>query len=396
MQNHSKYFKQSGVVSLFVVIFATLLITVVTISFIQLMVKDQKQATASDLSQSAYDSAQAGVEDAKRLLLLDQSCRNGVALAGINCGTIANALTPAAGQSETACNTLAQAGIVGETNNETIIQQSAGDNAAKLDQAYTCVKIKIKTDDYKGSIAVNGSDIVPIFGVGTFDTVELKWFSRADISSTTNDPTIGFPSSGANVSLPPVGSKWQFNYPSLLRTQLMQLGSSFKLTDFDNSQAGNKSNANTLFLYPSSTGLIDKDFALDGRRSPLNAPQQVKCNTSFVDGEYACTALLHLPTPIDGSANRNAYLRLSALYNGTHYSLKLKNGATDVQFDRVQPEVDSTGRANDLFRRVDARVELKGDFTYPEAAIDLAGSLCKNFTVTDTDDGYVNTSTCTP
>jgi Tfp pilus assembly protein PilX len=389
-------YQQSGAVSLFVVIFTTLLLTIVTVGFIQLMLKDQKQATTSDLSQSAYDSAQAGVEDAKRLLLLDQACRNGTAASSINCVAIANALTPVPGQSETACDALATSGLVGATNNETIIQQSVGDNAEKLDQAYTCVKIEVNTSDYKGEVGVNESDIVPITGVSAFDTVELSWFSRDDISSDTNDLTVGFPSAGPSVSLPPVGDKWKFNYPALMRTQLMQLGSSFKLTDFDDSQPGNKSDANTLFLYPAAAGIADKDFALDARRSPTNVPQQVKCNNSFVDGEYACKALIKLPVPIDGSATRNAYLRLSALYNKSHYSIKLKNGGEDVKFDRVQPQVDSTGRANDAFRRIKARVELKGDFTYPEAAVDLTGNLCKNFTITDQESGYINTPTCTP
>lgn len=389
--------REKGAVSLFVVIFATLLLTVVTISFIQLMLKDQQQATANDLSQSAYDSAQAGVEDAKRLLLLDQSCRNGVVPSGVSCAAIANALTPAAGKPETECDTLAAAGIVSETNNETIIQQSDGDSSDKLDQAYTCVKVVVNTDDYEGDVGVNESDVVPITGVGQFDTVELSWFSRDDISSDTTDLTIGFPSTGTNVSLPPVGDKWKFNYPALMRTQLMQLGSDFKLSDFDDSQAGNRSGANTLFLYPSATGIADKDFAIDARKTPPKAPQQVKCTNSFVTSEYACTATIRLPEPINGSsANRNAYLRLSALYNGAHYRIKLKNGATDVKFDRVQPEVDSTGRANDMFRRIKARVELKGDFIYPEAAVDITGNLCKNFTITDQEGGYQNTSSCTP
>jgi len=397
--------KQSGAVSLFVVIFAALLMTIVTVSFVQLMIKDQQQATVSDLSQSAYDSAQAGIEDAKRLLLLDQLCRNGAAGSTVNCTTIANALTPVPGQSETSCDTLARSGIVSGSGDETIIQQSEGDASDKLDQAYTCVKIRVNTDDYKGDVAVNESDTIPLRGVGAFDTIELSWFSREDVSEADADSipggadalTIGFPSTGTDVSLPPVGDKWRFNYPPLMRTQLIQLGTGSPLTDFDDSQPGNRSNANTLFLYPTANGLTEKDFALDARRTPTGAPQPVKCNSSFVDGEYACKVTLRLPSPINGgNDSRNAYLRLSALYNKAHYKITLKNSAQTVQFDQVQPEVDSTGRANDLFRRILARVELKGDFVHPEAAVDITGNLCKTFTITDEESGYQPGSTCTP
>jgi Tfp pilus assembly protein PilX len=398
MNSMNRREKQVGAVSLFVVIFAALLMTIVTVSFVQLMVKEQQQATSNDLSQSAYDSAQSGVEDAKRLLVLDQACRNNTAPGTVNCTAIESSLTAVAGQSETSCDTLSKAGLVGETDNETVIQQSESDaNSASLNQAYTCVKIAVNTDDYKGTLSVNGSGIVPIRGVSQFDSVEVSWFSKDDISSSTNDPTIGFPSVGANVNLPPMGDKWQFNYPSLMRTQLMQMGGSFKLSDFDDSQAGNKSDANTLFLYPSATGLANEDFALDARRSPTSTPHQVKCNTSFVAGEYACQTTIKLPSPIDGNiTDRNAYLRLTSLYNGAHYRIRLKNGGNYVQFNQVQPLVDSTGRANDTFRRIQARIELTGDFTYPEAAIDMQGNLCKNFTITDDDSGYKGSATCTP
>lgn len=388
---------QSGAVSLFVVIFAALLLTIVTVGFVQIMVKDQQQATTQDLSQSANDAALAGVEDAKRLLLLDQSCRDGTAAPTINCAAITTALTPTPGQNETDCDALSKAGIVNEVNNETLIQQSTGDNAEKLDEAYTCVKVGVNTVNYEGRMEANKTTLVPIFGVSTFDSVEVSWFSSQDVSSTDTNPAIGFPSTGPTVTLPRVGTKWPLNYPPLLRTQLVQLGASFKLTDFNDSQPGNRSNTNTLFLYPSATGLENKDFALDARRSNTNIPQQVRCNTDFLSASYACKATIALPAPIDGNtANRNAYLRLTALYNGARFSIKLKNGASEVLFNRVQPEVDSTGRANDIFRRVKARVELKGDFAYPEAAIDMVGDLCKNFTITDTEGGYSTSGTCTP
>jgi hypothetical protein len=253
----------------------------------------------------------------------------------------------------------------------------------------------VNTSDYKGSIDVNQSDIIPLRGVGEFDRIEVSWFSRDDVSS--ENPQVGFPSSGAATPLPPEGSEWPENNPPLLRTQFMQMGGSFRLTDFDDSQPDNHSNANTLFLYPSAAGVDTKDFALDARRSSTNTPQIVQCNTSLLAAEYVCTATITLPRPIDdNTANRNAYLRLTGLYNGAHYRVKLKNGNQEVFFNGVQPLVDSTGRANDIFRRVQTRVELVSDFTYPEAALDMEGDLCKNFVVTNEEDGYRGSSTCTP
>ncbi|MDB5187304.1 MAG: hypothetical protein JWM07_776 [Candidatus Saccharibacteria bacterium] len=379
--------KQRGAVALFVVVFATLLMIIITISFIQLMLKDQRQATASDLSQSAYDSAKSGVEDAKRLLLLDQDCRNGIASAAVNCGAVAAAID------SNECNTVAA--IFGQpTDTETLVQQSEGDKS--LQQAYTCVKIDAVTADYKGIIGADQSNIVPLKGVSDFDSVTISWFTRDDVSAATNSLTVGFPSSGGQVDLPRMGSRWAANYPALLRTQLMQTGSSFRLSDADTPQAG-KSNANTLFLYPSATGASNMSFALDARRDQLNAPQQTKCVNSFSLGEYACSVTIALLEPINGSAaNRNAYLRLSALYNGAHYKVQLSRSGTPVEFDRVQPEVDSTGRANDMFRRVKSRIEFKSDFIYPEAAVDLEGDLCKSFIITDKDADYVSSATCTP
>ena len=389
---------QRGVVSLFIVIFTALLMTIVTVSFVQLMVKDQQQATHSDLSQSAYDSAQAGVEDAKRLLLLDQACRNDSAASGVNCMQVAAALTPTPGSDQTDCDTLSKGGVVAETNNETIIQQSAGDNAAALDQAYTCVRIAVNTDDYLGQLETDESVVVPLRSSKPFTSVELSWFSDRDISSQTNNPAVGFPSAGANVSLPRVGTRWKFNYPALMRAEIIQTGSSFTLSDFDDSAGGGKSNANTLFLYPSQVGATTKSFAIDARKSPGSAPQPIQCKNSLAGGGYACSVKLTLLKPADGDTNnRNAFLRLNALYNKAHFQVKLLDSTgAGVKFANVQPEVDSTGRANDLFRRVISRVELRGDFTYPDAAIDIDGNLCKNFTVTDVTSGYSNSNTCTP
>lgn len=369
--------RQTGAVSLFVVIFAALLMTIVTVGFIQLMVKDQQQATANDLSQSAYDSAQAGVEDAKRLLLAQQAACSGTASA--DCAKYTAAIN------SNACNTLEQGGLVSTTNGETIVQQSGNDK--KLDQAYTCVKITPNTVDYQGQVAKDASVLIPLRGTGPFDTIVVKWFSRDDLAA--GNTTVKTSATGP-VTLPPVGTSWDASVPALLRTQVMQTGSNFKLSDFDSG-----ANSSTLFLYPMAVLMPLEPtlpMTLDTRQAggATMKPQPVACaQTLSASVLYACSAKIQLSAPADGDVvNRNAFLRLSALYNHTHFTVSLEKTGVPILFSGVQPSVDSTGRANNLFRRIQARVELSGNMSYPEAAVDLAGGLCKNFIVTNDPKDY--------
>lgn len=380
--------RQSGAVSIFLVVFASLLMVVISIGFVQLMLKEQQQATANDLSQSALDAAQAGVEDGKRLLLLQQSCENGTVPGGYasRCASVSAAI--ASGQ----CNSVAA--IFGvPTAKETMVQQTSADSS--LQQAYTCVKIA-PAFDYQGQLTKDESTIIPLKSASNFNIVKISWFNKSDVSSGATGIT--YPSTGANVTLPQA-SAWSASAPALMRTQFIQTGARFTLSDFDAKQGSGESDANTVFLYPSSVGLTPAmpplDIAnIDARRAAGGAPQPIRCNPTFTSN-YACSVSIALP-PYDGPvATRNAFLRLSALYNGAHFSVELYNGATPVGMSGVQSIIDATGRANDMFRRVLTRVHLTSNFIYPDAAVDVEKNFCKDFSVTDSTTEY-RTYGCDP
>lgn len=384
IHNHNES-QQNGAVSLFIVVFTALLITTITISFMQVMMRDQQQATYSDLSESAYDSAMAGVEDAKRLLLLDNDCRNGSAALGVDCVAVETALMPSPGQNQTGCDTLVRGGIVGQSGNETIIQQEVGDGADTLDQAYTCIKIAKNTGDYLGSIDSDASaTLVPLRATDPFNKIVISWGlskSGGTVDLTTNSR-----------ELPVLGeTSWPETRPALLRTQLINGRDSFRLADFDTSGF-----SNTLFMYPSATGSTTAQFALDGRRGALaGEPQLVSCQPTVSSGAYACSVTIDVD-PVVNARSQTAFLNLVALYNRTDYKIELLNGSTPVLFDSVQPEVDSTGRANDLFRRVVSRVELNNTFNYPVAALETRHNICKNFSVTTDPADFVASPQCRP
>ncbi|MEP7205015.1 MAG: hypothetical protein ABI716_02385, partial [Candidatus Saccharibacteria bacterium] len=155
--------KQTGAVSLFIVIFTTLLISIITVGFIRIMLSDQRQATDSDLSQSAYDSAQAGVEDGKRALLDYQAqCRLGT----LQCDAAAVILK------SPECNKALKQVINYTPGQEVLVKKDLTDNNV-LQQAYTCVKINRLTDDYIGTLSQDGSKLIPLAGVSPVDRVQI-------------------------------------------------------------------------------------------------------------------------------------------------------------------------------------------------------------------------------
>jgi Tfp pilus assembly protein PilX len=60
--------QERGVVSLFTVMFFTILVTVLTVGFVRIMINERRQSTDEDLTTRAYYAAESGVEDAKRAL----------------------------------------------------------------------------------------------------------------------------------------------------------------------------------------------------------------------------------------------------------------------------------------------------------------------------------------
>ena len=358
---------KQGVVSIFVVIFSALLLTVLTVSFIQLMISEQQRSSNRDLSQSAFDAALAGVEDAKRAL---RRCAEGDATA---CGAI-NAAQD--------CRVIARAGIVNSGGDETIIQSnsSAGE---QFNQAYTCVNISMLTPDFIYQATTDGqSQLVPLKADGDFDKVVVEWFMQEDIGAGATLTV----NSGSGL---PEKSAWGSTAPPVMRAQLITPGDSFTLESLDSSSA-----SQTIFLRPSSLANGTTDIEVSTARGRVaddtaaeydNSATSHPCSRTFENDGYACKATLRLGSAVTPAQSQNAFLRLTPIYRGTNVRVTMVSPAGSVvNFDGVQPSVDATGRASDLFRRVEARLQMGEDFPYPNYAADVANSICKDFSVDTT------------
>ncbi len=356
-----------GGASLFVVIFTTLVLTIISVGFTQIMLRNQDQTQANDLSQRAYNSALAGVEDAKRALLaLQEACASGTPA----CASIKTAI-----KNQT-CGSVEQVlkGSDPATYRETTVGKTE-DN-----QAYTCVKINTDTPDYEGSVSKNNATVIPIKGVGGFDTVTVSWFTKSDSGLDDDAPSLYTPNTPGKLELP-AADQWNMSNPPILRVQYIPFGDNVSNLDSD---------AKTLFLYPFAT--VDRpsnsaSFSTDQRMKKKAVLLPVSCYSSYTASTTGvCSVDLKV---VSSGTITNGYLQLTSLYNDTHFTAKLSDSGAPVNFDNVEPSVDSTGRASDLFRRVVARVKIGGvPLAYPQGSLNTVGDLCKDFTLKDTYNQY--------
>ena len=362
--------RQSGAVSLFAVIFGAMLLTIVTIGFMRLMIMDQRQSSNNDLSQSAYDAALAGVEDAKRVVRAAQT-GNIQAVGGLN-GPIN-------------CNMVAASGVVGGSiSGDTIIQTGTG-AGKRFDQAYTCVKITMKSQDFIYKSIEDKSQLIPLRATSSFNKISIEWYRRDDESNLGSANAVNTEISTTGEL--PARNSWHSNTPQLMRVQLINPGPTFNLSTLDTTGVTSFFRPNVLRSDVAgqdgtavSSKTSDRPRATDGNEHN-NGTNIVSCSKTFkFSGEYSCKAVIDVDEIAAGG--ETAFLRLTSIYKGGSVKVSLqKTDGTIVNFDGVQPIVDSTGRASNLFRRVEARLQIGDDFAYPDNAIELKNSLCKDFSV---------------
>lgn len=354
--------RAQGGVSLFIVIFTALIVTIITVSFTQLMINTQQQTLANDLAQRAYDSAMAGVEDAKRgLVKLTKTCADG----GSDC------TTNIAAANSKSCTTLGDPGlkVVNFSNNEVRVGNS-GDN-----QAYTCVMIQLETPDYRDQIPAGSTTVIPLKAKNPYSKITLNWFTQKDAGASGSDSVMA-PATAATTKLPPANG-WgaDSKVPPMMRALYVPGKSSISELDTE---------AQTGFLYPQPNALgsttIDSGLL---REIPVNCQQKFNGST---DGVCQLTW-----NSVSGGDN-DGYLVLTSLYakGPTSFTVKLSSGGTKINFDGAQPIIDSTGRADNLFRRVQARVKIANGTALPylNAGVYVQNNLCKVFFVTDKKENY--------
>lgn len=383
-----------GVASLYVVIFATILFGVITVSFTRLILSEAIQSSNDDLSQSAYDSAMAGVEDAKVAVNDYYKC---VQEKGKNQCSNKNVFSADVAEENCAEGFPLARALYGDGfNGEVKIQESGTPGSETfVDQAYTCVIISDVTPDYRGTLtsdtrtrviplAVNGA------GSNSADIAKVKkikfsWYSELNQGSNTTFKYATYDSNEANGNgawiLPNSSDK---TTPPTMQVALISTAKAIGPEDFWNANNTSDVLYSSLLFLPTNdsshvvspvakTTIADAGNSTQGYNANNHKPIGVMCKTGQ---EFVCNTELEVA---DGAgsllkADGNAFLVVNMPYGDAFTDFKIELTAVDaagneyrVDFKGSQISVDSTGRTNQLYRRVEARLDPADVFfPYPE------------------------------
>ena len=368
-QNHGTKTKK-GATSMIVTVFTIILFSIITLAFTRLILSEVNQTTNTNLSKSAYDSALAGVEDAKIALLKYHDCLNkGYTInSGNTCSKIIAAMQDGVRRQD--CSTVSN--VLGRTIDEqhgVTIQEVKN---SSHDGGSAASKLQADLADYRSTLSSDTrTRIVPLRTdqIKDLKYINIKWFSDTNYitqqrsgSAIKWDRNDGLLPSGQHSMSPP----------------FFQSDRNFNLGEFNIASSENSTNRAMLFLKPTNDGKGRNDFSATEVAETFDKSGNHLFTVNCQESSFFCSATFEVPNTYRGSTDRNpatTFLLLTLPYGApeTDFSVSLYNSKHEsINFTGVQARVDSTGRANDLYRRVESRVELVDTyFPYPEFAIQL-------------------------
>lgn len=423
----SKFGTKKGAASFYIVAFSTLILVLIATSFALVITSEIARTSNDDLSQSAYDSALAGTEDAKVAFSNYRRCAEAAASSN---GAL-RAEKPV-GNGEVTCKDILYwmenpdcymvghiLGKIPKSEEAEVmvggVEKTGAGGETTTNQAYTCVIINTDLNDYRTTLTASKRIQTMKGSVGMTATndvkkIKLSWYSvRNDVKikdynfTNFNGSRVVFPAFGAStISMPPT-----------VELQIVQTGTSFTLAQFDQTGPG-QTNRGTLYLVPTSNGnaarnttenyigvyngstnLVSPDKVVKTNNHwAMNYPFLVYCNPNST-AEFYCSVEVEMPNPIGGGPRNNDTFMISVSLPyqqpDTDFSIELictsgtcgttadaSGGASDAtaKITNSQISIDSTGRANDLYRRVETRLET-ADTTfgagYPYYALEILG-----------------------
>lgn len=325
-----KRVNEAGMVSIMVTMILMIVISLLVLGFAQVSRRNQRQSLDRQLSTQAFYAAESGVNDVRNL--------------------ISNALD--AGQVVPDKKTCSDTG----SGFYSSLNKDLTGNVS-----YSCILVNASPKQLSyNSITETGTIIPLISGNGTnFSSITMKLTTKT--GSTT--PSNGCQSTTSGVFTPT--TSWTCGY-GVLRFDLVPVAGNKSTADLQNQ-------VRTVFAVPYTPATNaggNYNFAGDG-----NVVRGMHCDNTD------CTLT------IDGLSSDKYYMRMQSIYQDVALTMtgKDSNGA-DATFNGAQIVIDSTGKAEDVLRRIQVHIPVNGDGNknqLPDNALQSTDSVCKRFAAMD-------------
>jgi Tfp pilus assembly protein PilX len=330
-----KKHNQSGLVSIMVAAVLMILMSLITLGFTRVVQNEQRQALDNQLSRQAFFAAESGINIASS--------------------------DPSFPEKRESCD-------VAKYNNGEIDPNTP-------EVVFTCILINPTPEDLvfnNDSISSNKSKVVPLKTSSAARTVTFQW---NDSSSTKVENNCeGVLNLATNPNTWDKISAFKVDLIGIPRepfTRQNLIDNQFSAIFYP--CVNNPSRENVVFASASGNDDI-------GRIIPVN------CEQNNANEQYRCR--------VNITSIPNTYREIYARFNAVYGSLNVRITASDVGgntllFSGSQAVIDSTGKANDVFRRLQARVPLYNNYFLPTAGIQTVNDVCKLYRVlaTEVQDG---------
>lgn len=330
--------REAGMVAIMVTMILMIVISLLVLGFAQISRRNQRQALDRQLSTQAFYAAETGVNDVARIL--NAAAPGTVIPAKDTCGSNGNVF---------------YAGLTPDL---------PGEN----DVSYTCLLVDPTPDELVYDNVGSTSTVFPVVAEsGSIGSIRLTW--QPVQSSNPADPPAAqlCPTSTTNTFSG--GSAWACGY-GVLRFDLVPTVGALTLNGI---QASTMSTF-VVPLRPGSAGVTTADYT--------GGSSANKVGVACTDAQ--CQLTINIVP-----AGTRYHMRVSSVYKS---AAKLfvqafsgtNAGGTAHSLREAQMLVDSTGRAEDVLRRIQVRLPLNsGPNLLSDYTIQSAEAVCKRFSVMD-------------
>ena len=327
-RNDDRRLDEKGFASIVIALILIVVLALLTIGFAQLSRREQKNALDKQLANQAYYAAESGVNDVTKTI---------------------PAISAASPQpNKDTCLSDTQLTNFGLNKN---IDSSRG-------VSYSCVLVNLQPPDILYDNVAPEADRYITFSTNPspLSTLTVSWGSADNHTS--------FP--GSVDGFKPL-SQWG-SRPGVIEFSITPLGTGA----FDRNSLTN--GVFTVYMYPSSTAggvVYSTAKTAQGQIIPGN------CHGS---GTYTCSVTISgLPNTPGGYY----LIHLVDHYDASNVDIGGKSGGTPVTFIDGQVQIDVTGKAQEVLKRIQVRVPVHPEAPLPEDAVQ-AGDICKRFTADPT------------